>query len=95
MKDRGQYRDTYRRKFDTRMQRAMSEDRWTQTAQNIDRIVGPLSGRELQSSGYSLLCSCYKFRYKAHYQRLQGFDEVYISKEGDTFKVSGVWLRMR
>jgi hypothetical protein len=47
------------------MQRAMSEDRWTQTAQNIDRIVGPLSSRELQSSGYSLLCSCYKFRYKA------------------------------
>lgn len=93
MKDRGQYRDMYREKFDAKMRDAMNEDRWIQTAQGVDRVVGSLTSRELKSSGYSLLCFCYKFRYKARYQNFQGFDEVYVSKEGDDFKLSGIWLK--
>jgi hypothetical protein len=52
MNDRRQYRDIYRQKFDAKKQRAMSEDRSIQTPQNLDRIFGSLSGRELGSSGY-------------------------------------------
>lgn len=37
----------------------------------MDRVVGPLTSRELESSGYSLLCFCYKFRYKARYQNFE------------------------
>jgi hypothetical protein len=80
----------YREKFDHKMQLAMSEDRWAQTAQGVDLVVGPVTSRELESSGYSMLCFCYKFRYQA--QRFEGFDEVDISKDGDSFKLSGLWL---
>ena len=93
MKDQGAFRAMYREEFNAKMRQAMTEDQWAATAEGVERLTGPLISRELKSSGYNFLFGLYRVRYKTQYQRFKGIDEVVISKEGDQFKVAGLWLK--
>lgn len=93
MKDNQQYTEMYRDKFGAKMRQAVTEDQWVARAQSADRASAALKSRELESSGYSLLARGYKFRYKAQYERFSGFEEVHVAREGEDFKVVGIWLK--
>jgi hypothetical protein len=91
MKDARQFSEMYRQKFHTSMKQVFSEPQWIAAATQVADQTGDNKGRSLGTSDQSN--GVYRFRYNSTYENGRAFDDVYIARQGSSWKVVGIWVR--
>jgi hypothetical protein len=91
MKDAKQFREIYRQKFHASMKQQMSEPQWIAAATQVAAQTGDNTGRTLGAADESN--GVYRFRYNSVYENGRAFDDIFIVREGDSWKVVGIWVR--
>jgi hypothetical protein len=91
MKDAKQFREMYRQRFHASMKQQMSEPQWIAAATQVAEQTGDNKGRTLGSTEQSN--GVYRFRYNSTYENGRAFDDVVVARQGDSWKVVGIWVR--
>src|SRR5215469_13244741 len=91
MKDAKQFSEMYQQKFDVSMKKQMSEQQWIAAATEVAQQTGENKRRTLATAEQS--SGAYRFRYNSTYENGRAFDDIYLVRQGDSWKVVGIRVR--